>query len=536
MSWNPVAGVDFYLFRLNDTLEDSSSTTQWGWYTPGTTDVNNNDVPQSTYTTPVVPGINYVWWVQSYISNGFLASSSTFGGFTCTAQQTGPATINVKNYGAKGDGVTDDAPAIQSAISQASNGSTVYIPAGTYMLGTSAGSPSYNPFAIQTALWLKASNVTIKGDGSSTVLELMPHKKMRILSVTGDNDTIDSIVADGNGSQRNDTGGYPNTSNDVVDGLIVGEAYRSHLTVQNCEVRNGIETAIGFWQNTDDIVQNCYLHNDGTDQAGGSGVDMSGGAGNEVINNRMVGDTEGVWTSFGSNGPVIRNNVIQNSERNGLALGGFDTTGGDKNYIVVGNTISGSGWAAVGIDYVQGGTLTNNTITNNAADGIQIYDTTSGENSTNWDMENNTSSNNLFGLRVIGAAKNITVKNNTFQNNGKSLADQVVVDPQAQVNSNWQTTNTLSYGNPVTLPISTTRSIVPPSSTNLPTSTTTPTTTQAPASTVSLPSSTSSAPSTQSLQAELVQLLALLLQLLQQAVAKGLMSQSQINSILSGLP
>ncbi len=63
LSWNPVGVADFYLLRLNDTTEDSSGTTQWGWYTPGTTDVDNDDVLQTTYTTPVVPGINYQWWV-----------------------------------------------------------------------------------------------------------------------------------------------------------------------------------------------------------------------------------------------------------------------------------------------------------------------------------------------------------------------------------------------------------------------------------------------------------------------------------------
>ena len=47
--------------------------------------------------------------------------------------------FNVKNYGATGDGVTDDAAACQSAISAASaaGGGTVYFPAGTYMLSSS---------------------------------------------------------------------------------------------------------------------------------------------------------------------------------------------------------------------------------------------------------------------------------------------------------------------------------------------------------------------------------------------------------------
>jgi len=445
MSWSPVTGADFYLFRLNDTSNDNSSAAQWNWYVPGTTDLSADHVTQTTYTAPVTAGTNYIWWVQSYVSATATSSAATFGGFTCTAQQATSTTINVKNFGAKGDGITDDAPAIQSAINQASGGSTIYIPAGTYMLGTSAGSPSNfsNGQPMQTALWLKASNVIFKGDGASSILELMPHKKMRILTLTGDYDTVDSIVADGNKSQRNGTVGYPD--GDVVDGLIVGESYRQHLTVQNCEVRNAIETGIGFWQNSYALVQNCYSHDNGTAQAGGSGIDLSGGLDNKAIGNRLIGNTYGVWSSFGSNGTEIRNNTIENNTHNALALGGFDQTGGDKNFIVDGNTISGNGWAAIAINYVQGGTLTNNQVTNNTYDGIQIYDTVTGQNSTNWDIENNTCSNQLYGIRIIGAAKNLTIKNNTCQNNGKSLADQIVVDPQAQANSDWQTANSLSY-------------------------------------------------------------------------------------------
>lgn len=449
LTWNAVNGADYYLLRVNDPSDDSSAS-QWGWYNAGTTDISNDHVAQTTYTTPVVPGKNYLWWVHGQA--GSVSSNPTYSGFNCTVQQTGQALINVRDYGVRGDGVTDDAPSIQRAIEQASYGSTVYIPAGTYMLGTSAGSPSNfsNGQPMQTALWLKASNVIIRGDGTSTVLQLMPHKKMRIITISGNNDTLDNFTADGNKSQRNGTIGYPD--GDVVDGLIVGEAYRNHLIVQNCEVRDGIEDGIGFWQNSYALVQNCYSHDNGTLQAGATGISLSGGFSNKAINNRLVGNTYGAWSSFGSNGTEFRNNTIQNSDRSGLALGGSATDGSDKNFIVDGNTISGSGWAAVGIGYVLGGSLTNNQVINNTYDGIQIYDTVAGSNSSDWNFQNNVCSNNGtantqgYGIRIIGAARNIIIRNNTCQNNGRSLADQIVVDPQAQVNSDWRTVNTMSFG------------------------------------------------------------------------------------------
>jgi hypothetical protein len=486
LSWNQAIGAEYFLVRINDTSNDNSSTVQWGWYVPGTTDVSNDYVAGVTYTTTVIPGKNYIWWVHS--QTGYISSDPAYGGFTCTAQQTGPALINVKDYGAKGDGITDDASAIQRAIDQASNSSTVYIPAGTYMLGASAGSPSNfsNGQPMQTALWLKASNVTIKGDGTSTVLKLMPRKKMRVLSITGDSNTIDSIVVDGNKSQRNGTVGYP--GGDVVDGLIVGESYRRNLTVKNCEIRNGIETGIGFWQNSYALVQNCYNYDNGTLQAGGSGIDLSGGVSNKAINNRLIGNTYGIWSSFGSNGTEIRNNIIQNNDRSGLALGGYDQSGNDRNFIIDGNTVSGNGkdgFAAVGINYVQGGTFTNNKVIDNYYDGFQIYDTVAGKNSTNWVIENNICSNTgsntsqMFGIRIIGAAKNITIRNNTCQNNGKSLADQIVVDSQAQVNSDWRSINTISY-TAISIPTPTPTPSVAPTPTPTPTPTLIPTPTPTP--------------------------------------------------------
>ena len=56
------------------------------------------------------------------------------GAVTTTVQAKLRESVSVKDFGAKGDGVTDDTAAIQAAID---SGKPVFVPAGTYYLATS---------------------------------------------------------------------------------------------------------------------------------------------------------------------------------------------------------------------------------------------------------------------------------------------------------------------------------------------------------------------------------------------------------------
>jgi hypothetical protein len=70
--------------------------------------------------------------------------------------------VNVKQFGAKGDGVTDDTAAILAAFSL---GGTVYLPAGTYLLGTLA---TYSLFYLSNV-----TNLRIVGAGmGKTILKV----------------------------------------------------------------------------------------------------------------------------------------------------------------------------------------------------------------------------------------------------------------------------------------------------------------------------------------------------------------------------
>jgi hypothetical protein len=91
---------------------------------------------------------------------------------TTTAAPAPAGTYNVANYGAKGDGVTDDAAAIQAAVNAASaaGGGTVYLPAGTYRLYAAR---SVDPdLGANVELF---NNITVKGAGPAATIVVADH-------------------------------------------------------------------------------------------------------------------------------------------------------------------------------------------------------------------------------------------------------------------------------------------------------------------------------------------------------------------------
>lgn len=74
---------------------------------------------------------------------------------SATGASWAPAPLNVAAYGAVGNGVTDDAAAIQAAITAATSGGIIYLPTGDYLISTSL---------------LVPANVRLVGAGESTIV------------------------------------------------------------------------------------------------------------------------------------------------------------------------------------------------------------------------------------------------------------------------------------------------------------------------------------------------------------------------------
>jgi len=109
---------------------------------------------------------------QMTVSNAGVVTANSFVGAmsgnasSATALATGSTTartlanrfadvVNVKDFGAVGDGITNDTAAIQAAIN-AGYGKAVYIPAGTYL--------------VTSTINISGSNITIYGNGYNSII------------------------------------------------------------------------------------------------------------------------------------------------------------------------------------------------------------------------------------------------------------------------------------------------------------------------------------------------------------------------------
>lgn len=331
-----------------------------GYYTP-------NDGGGATYTIRA-----------KTVSDSEDGGSIIFIGDSLVAELQLINEVNVKQFGAKGDGTTDDREKIQAAldfINTLDDGGVVFVPSGTYMLSVT---PYYKLDNTQRGIvsLLIKSNTTLRGeDGSIFTVEseswgtgayyrmLSTHEENR-----GENIVIENITLDGNGANETDT---KQASNIIING-----------------------------------IKNIKIHNVKSLNCNGNGI-MVRGLTTDVCTNIEVSDCVvsgctkiGIQCSHFKYLTIV-NNQVSNTTDNGIDIYGNDADNHliTSSLFVVNNNIVDGALTGIFPETVEKGEVSGNTI-NNCTLGIRVNSINAQTNRVN--LTANTINACATGISFVG--------------------------------------------------------------------------------------------------------------------------------------
>lgn len=167
----------------------------------------------------------------------------------------GDIVLNVKDYGAKGDGVTDDTAAIQAAIDAgtAAGGATVLMPPAVYAIG---GQIEY------------ASSVHLSAKGAT--VKLLPSSTMRALLLQDvSNCSIDGLTIDLNKSQTTN-GADENNQQGIYVSVSTSDV--ENIAITNVQVLNGWQDGISASATTGLSMAGLTIDGCTVSSVGGAGI------------------------------------------------------------------------------------------------------------------------------------------------------------------------------------------------------------------------------------------------------------------------
>jgi hypothetical protein len=308
--------------------------------------------------------------------------------------------INVKDYGATGNGSNDDSTAVQNAANAAS-GKTLYFPQGTYIV------KNIKVF----------DNTRVAGAGQSmTTLKLLPlatNDNSPIINVMGNNVVVDNIKLDGNRAaqpqdyysdsyNQSGTVGYNQGSTGHGRGYraaIRAERF-SGLTVTNNEIVGTFGAGVATLFESAVTLDNNYAHDMNFEMA----YIYGGGTNVMIKNNRMANIASG---DIDTNANAI---VLSRIDTATISNNTLDTTERDffkcevcRNIMVDHNTMNRNtvdGFPAIAFQFPLTGSSDINT-----------------SNTYNVTVDSNTISNFSFGVQLNAGSTPVPARNVTIINN-----------------------------------------------------------------------------------------------------------------------
>ncbi len=230
--------------------------------------------------------------------------------------------VNVKDFGAKGDGVADDQAAIQAAMNEAkATGKTVWMPEGTY-----------NHSGVLTL-----DGAKMEGAGDKTVLHATnPHEGA--IKLTGDGSSLSNLTTSVNASDRSS---MPNAASVLVQNA-------SNATVANVTTQGACSNGIRLDNATGSKITNNLVLGSNAD-----GLAVMNGSSDNLIQHNVVyqaGDDSFSDNSYTNEGKQDSNNTFDGNLSLDNAYGRGMAFAGSKNATITNNVISGSKWIGIWAD------------------------------------------------------------------------------------------------------------------------------------------------------------------------------------------
>lgn len=426
---------------------------------------SNNWLPGTTWAYALYEAVNTQSQINRYNNNNFggLPIHRSWGSFINNSNTSSNITLstqfNVMDYGAAGDGATDDTTEIQNAITACQNagGGIVFLPAGTYVTSASLVISS-DKVTIAGANWgtiiKPASGATfdvIKTSIPSTVgtsgyvrnyisiKDLMIDCSNMTGTVAGQGNGIHyygvrygtiervyilkcpnwAILLDGDNTTPGQNFGYDN-----LIWKCVFDQCNAGCFQQNCEANDFVENRFKWAGTACAAAQPAFGTQDTT------AMHLRLGSGYAYVNGNIFGKggtytTEAIRCS--NSGPCrISNNRFDQVRNQAVVLNG-------GNHVFIGNALGSPGSANTGVPAIQMGSSHNRVIGNS-------FDTTAGGSNFSYAVAENGgpfTDNLIIGNELLaGTSGTVSVNSASLT---KIISNGGYVPP-------WETQNVRDYG------------------------------------------------------------------------------------------
>jgi len=327
---------------------------------------------------------------------GFIQAGT--GATATTVQARLRQTLSVKDFGATGDGSTDDTTAIQNALN-AGSGRSVYFPAGTYRVSatlvmktkTTLLGDGINKSILKLTSGASASSPLLRNDVQTGTVDVYYDTDLEFYGLTfdGNNNSTRTVELLSISKVQNVTFTGCAVQNNTFIGLAVA-ASKNVVVSQSYFTNNGrprpsTTSGPAFWTATsvqgtpyDVRVENNYFYNNNWSAAYFMPTRGS------FSNNNCVGNGEStIFCNDTGSYLRIEGNAITGATRSNISASGVEC--GAPYTVITGNTIDSCGADGIALSDVQNVTISDNQIFNNGqepgyfpyANGITIIGTTS---------------------------------------------------------------------------------------------------------------------------------------------------------------